>query len=79
MHDGAEKKKNKFMGTYSSWKLWSLWLSGSSSAHLGMQPEALALFWHASGLAAVKDYVGEKTVMVCVGNPRMHTCEIEKY
>lgn len=67
------------MGTHCSWELWSLWLSGFFSAHLDRQPEALALFWHASMLAAVKDYVGEKKVIVCAGNPRMYICEIEKY
>lgn len=72
-------EKQKFMGTCCSWEFGSSWLSGSSSAHLDMQPDTLALFWHASVLAAVKDYVGEKKVIVCAGNPRMDICEIEEY
>lgn len=59
-HDGAEEKKNKLIGTRCSGELWSLRMSSSFSAHLDMQPEARVLFWHASVLAAVKDYVEKR-------------------
>lgn len=44
-----------------------------------MHPEALALSWHASILAAVRDYAGKEKVMDCAGNPRMNVCETEQY